>query len=329
MGSFGIAYLTKSNKVIKVTTDQNEAKNVLLLKDKKFKHFLNYYDVFSLSLDGKEFEEMSPQDLRYKYSFPKVRVYFILMDYIKPLQGWKEQIWDVYSKQFFNKYVDVEDIMKWITKRIEYPSDFGVTKEEFENTIIPYFDNMIKYQRDEFIREGEKLGISFKDAHSGNLGERKNGTLVYFDIGYSDNIIDMETDTKPDPKNIRKVNLENDFKKIKKMITTKYEMDKPVLLSKVISDISELLGVNKVKSYKYLRDESFSYKNKLNFEYNKRMSNIKSIEYPLYFTYKDESEKWEDVDIEKRSRIHIDPSWKNTDNDIFVVWTENYKKLNI
>lgn len=342
IGSFGIAYLTKDNKVLKVTTDHNEAKNILILKDKKFKHFLNYYDVFSLSLDGKDFEEMKPQDLKYKYNYPKIKVYFILMDYVKPLEGWKEIMWDLLSREFFNKYTEPENFLKWVRDKIRYSDDYGVTEDYYKDNVIPYFEDMINNQRNEMIEEGRKLGISFKDAHGGNLGERKDGTLVYFDVGYADTITDMDTDTKPDLKDIRKVDLENDFKKVKNMIISKYKKDTPVLVRKVVSDISNLLGINKVKAYKYLRDEAWSYKNKMNSTFFR--NNLDNLEYPIYFVYKPKNKEWEDMlddsggykdlirfNVEHNKKPHIDPSWKRKvlDSEIFMVWTENYEKIEI
>lgn len=343
-GSFGIAYLTKDNKVLKVTTDHNEAKNILILKDKKLKHFLNYYDIFSLSLDGKDFEEMKPQDLKFKYSYPKVKVYFIVMDYIKTVDGWKEIMWDLLSRDFFNKYVEPENFMKWVRDKIRYSDDYGVTEEYYKDNVIPYFEDMINNQRDEMIDEGRKLGITFKDAHGGNLGERKDGTLVYFDVGYADTITDMDTrsptdqfwGSKPDLKDIRKVDLVNDFKKIKKMITSKYKKDTPILVGKVVSDISKLLGVNKVKAYKYLRDEAWSYKNKMN---SSDRNNLGNFEYPIYFVYKPKNKEWEDMlddngdykDYSNNKKPYIDPSWKRKvlDSEIFMTWTENYEKIEI
>jgi hypothetical protein len=331
MGSFGIAYLTKNNKVLKVTTDRNEAKNVLTLKEKTFKHFLNYYGVFEMTLDGEKIKSVKPSDIR---SYPKNKktVYFILMDYIKPIEKrWKQRSWDLLSDQFFNRYVKDDDLMKWVKNRIRNVEDMLVTEEFYKDVVIPYFQHMIDDQRKEMIEEGRSIGVYFKDAHAGNLGEGKDGTLVYFDIGFSDRVIDLENEIEHSHTDIETVDFENNFKKIKNMITSKYEMGKPILIQKVISDISNLLNINKVKAYKYLRDEVFKYYDLFDvWDYD----SIRDI----YFSYKPKDLTWEEfneIEDEKikksRSRLRrksgeILPTWKKDNNEIFVTWTKGYKE---
>jgi len=319
MGAFGIAYLTKNNKVLKVTTDQNEAKNVLALKNKKFKHFLNYYDVFSLTLDGKSFPNINPMDMFGSYD--NSSIYFILMDYVKPLTNYKKDLWRKFGAsvlvkpgEFFDDYIEDGEFLEYVGKQMDYTIKNSTKfSEKDKKRVLSYFENIID-QRDSFLDETEEIGTNLSEVHPGNLGEKRDGTIVYFDIGFSDSgIIDVDTGDQPSLEDIPSINLENDFTKIKNMITSNYEKETPIPINQVISDISKLLNVNKVKAYKYLRDEVWTYR-KVAFKKLKTK--------PIYFTYKRNGK------FEQKSS-DIQPKWKRKGYEIYLVWKDTYKDLSL
>lgn len=235
-GYYGIAYLVNNDKVIKVTTDYQESENAKNLIGKKNKHFLNYYDVFEMTL---------------KDSSENKQIYYILMDYIRPLNSKEKSIrWNLYFQQDTDSY-----IKKLFSNIIE---DENI-KDEY---ILKFIKDIIS-QRSEIFSEAEKLGIEFSDAHKNNLGIKKDGSLVYFDIGADDFVYGNN-------KKIETREFENDFKKIRNLIVNKYESNTPIEINSLVNDISKLLNVNKIKAWKYLRDEIY-------YQYHKNLGKIRNL----------------------------------------------------
>ncbi|CAG7581718.1 MAG: hypothetical protein SLAVMIC_00996 [uncultured marine phage] len=310
-GSFGIAYLADKDKVIKVTTDAQEAENAIRLSDIELEYFLNYYDVFEMTLD------------KIEYSKGK-KVYFILMDYVRPLQGKEREYWGRYYEGFFGNYTDEEfldDVWEDYTWGSTKDGKLPTKIREEADKAIEYFKPFLKRQRWKMKDEASDYGIEFSDAHANNLGIRKSdGAIIYFDIGYYDSVT-VEGEHGEVEYEIDKVDFENDFKKVKKMIINNYKPYTVIPINKVIGDISKLLNVNKVKAYKYLRDEVFLH-------YEKSTAN--GYPPPLMFIAKDKGTDWyyEDGIIRTRMDLksaQIEPHWKEGKMDIGLTFKDDYK----
>ena len=293
MGSFGIAYLVDNDKVIKVTSDKNEAENARKLIDQDLIHFLNYHDVFEITLDGMDFS--TPDDSMRDVKFSEL--YFILMDYVKPLSKDDKEKWSILFQDYFHYSTNDELFLDNVYF-------------EFGDSGVKYFETFVK-QRSEFLEEGAYYNIEFVDAHQDNLGIRKDGTLVYFDVGGYDEVTIYGDGGERKSFNIEKSDFENDFKKIKDLITTKYKPLDNIPIKDIVSDISKLLSANKVKSYKYLRDEVYS-------QFRKSSTNY---EIPIWFTA---THRTDDPDMIPRKLPHIKPNWKKSNMEIFLVFDDTY-----
>lgn len=179
-GDFGSVFLLESGKVLKITSDRNEiiiAKK--LTKNKNlFKYILNYYNVGEIE-DG---------------------VYFILMDYIEPVNEWERRTISFvfshvlqFSKSFYKSVMSpqidffIEDrFKKYKARNADFLRKFSDSEIEdmkkFALSLVPHIKNIAK--------ELKIHNIEQCDFHGGNLGWNENHELVLFDI------------TKPyDPKN--------------------------------------------------------------------------------------------------------------------------------
>ena len=241
-GSYGIAYLVKDSKgkrdkVIKITTDFYEASEIFkrIKEGKKFKHFVNYYDIFKVYL----------KSLRKEHD-----VYVSLQDYIRPLNKLETKIYNKIYYRDLNKPIDkiLDDIIA-LDIKLNYDQNKINLNDHLE--MVKNFIKNIKGLKDESKEE-------IIDDHSENVGLKKDGTLVHFDVrGF--NSLDYLKD-------IPEINFENKYKKlyniIKKLDSIKNIKDSLRFknysifkLNDVINHISKELKISKVKAYKMIRDE--------------------------------------------------------------------------
>lgn len=147
-GNSGIAYETNKETVIKITSDVSEFFNAYDLKDSQNEHIVNIYDV---------------QILKNGY-------FLILQEKVETLEAKEtyEKLMD-YSEEVLGYYID--DIL------------------EFDNIDISSFPDDLKalyLDIKEFQNEVILNSISSCDLTEGNIGKRKNGKYVVFDISAED-----------------------------------------------------------------------------------------------------------------------------------------------
>jgi len=153
-GQNGKAYLTQSGKVLKYTEDSAEVALATRLRTKRlYKHIINVYDV-------RPIENLND-------------AYLILMDKVSgTLDGhvnWATQ-WDYIRRRYFSKEDTDKQFLDWINSTNGQWMKFDM---EFINKILPH---RVGIQRD-----FSELRIVWDEAHSGNMGWNKHGSLVHFD----------------------------------------------------------------------------------------------------------------------------------------------------
>lgn len=167
-GDNGCAYDIGDDKVLKLTTDRNEAKNANKLHQKPItKHIVNYYDVREFKIN-----EVESGDLESSKGMVH-HVYTIVMDKIIPIKikyGYTKdiRIWYEIKRFFFNTIYSNQDIR----------NNFFNEEQSTKDVI-----NMFLEQRKSMLTEFRKYHIITNDFHLGNMGVDDEGNIVFFDVG--------------------------------------------------------------------------------------------------------------------------------------------------
>ena len=153
-GANGKAYETVSGKVLKYTEDPAEVTLATRLRKKRlYKHIINVYDI-------RPIENLAGS-------------YLILMDKVSnPMDEhvtWATQ-WDYIRRRYFSKEDTDKQFLDWINNTNGQWMKFDM---EFINKIMPH--------RAGIQRDFSELRIVWDEAHSGNMGWNKHGSLVHFD----------------------------------------------------------------------------------------------------------------------------------------------------
>jgi hypothetical protein len=189
-GSFGYSFRTKSNKVLKITSDENEAHIAYKLSKKKnwLKYLINYYNVGLIS--PKKVYNQSMNQPKEVYIAIDQR-WYILMDFVQPLTHDEKLAIDCYMKPMqynFNYYSDIldkDDVMdnidfmynpnSYYWKDAEHP-------EKVHQIAIDFYPKILN-----IAKELKRKGILKTDFHSGNIGwDIDHENLVLYDLGGSD-----------------------------------------------------------------------------------------------------------------------------------------------
>jgi len=149
-GQFGTAFMLKSGKVLKLTSDMLEAMTAYYLSDKNTEFVVNYYDVRRI---------VGSKDKN---------LYVIIMDYAEPVKMSEKEKYLWYLDE---KYLDC-DVDEFI-KNMNYP--WKIT-ENVISYLKHFWYNMIG-----MLQELKELGIKNADIHSDNLG-MINGKMILFDV---------------------------------------------------------------------------------------------------------------------------------------------------
>lgn len=156
-GSYGTAFELEGNKVLKFTDHDSEVIEAYKLIGKNYKYLAKYYDVVRLTGGAEEDET----------------VYVLVMEELKPF--------DENEKEFSKPIWDL------------YPSNLGVKRKEFTRSITDWHDDLdpdevkayVKKYWDNIqgmLQDCKDAGIERPDIHTGNLGRRNDGTVVFFDV---------------------------------------------------------------------------------------------------------------------------------------------------
>lgn len=168
-GSNGIAYLMSNNKVLKVTTDDEEAGTSALVKNIDHPNIIKIYDVA---------EWIPKRDIEVGHSRSNVKVYFIVQEKLEAGPAIENKLKD-YIPDFVNEFGEsLLNAAAYIggieskEKEIESNSNISEDARKFYLDVI------------EALKELKVRGIYWMDISASNIGRRK-GDYVVFDLGVS------------------------------------------------------------------------------------------------------------------------------------------------
>lgn len=153
-GSYGVAFELDSGRVMKITTNTQEALQAQKQRNKSFKHIVSAYDVRAI-------EHNSNED-RYD------GLYVITMDRVHALNDMQQSIWnEFYSDLFDLSFID-DDVIR--REMLAY-SDGEESK----------FIDLIIDQRNSIVAELKKAQVDMLEAHEENVGISDAGVIKIFD----------------------------------------------------------------------------------------------------------------------------------------------------
>lgn len=193
-GQMGAAYDMGDGRVLKVTTDESEAKTAFGLLGKQLKHVNTFHDVFKFPTDaGKTLGDTETY-------------YGIIQDKLEPLEKEEARRYDEAMRAVFSmeKEDDPEGVVKSLATQgwdqFVIAFEAAITREvqtETQNTAftpvvrkavakrMQYFRSIWEeYQMPEIVRDLRSMGVQFADFHSGNVMKRGD-TYVINDLGKS------------------------------------------------------------------------------------------------------------------------------------------------
>lgn len=166
-GSYGIAYLTESGKVLKITTDEWEALTAKFLMDKNISGIVKYYKVVEIDspnlITAYDYDAHSDDGEEYGIEQYALPIYALLMDYVQPITD--DSIRRLIRKvTYLIKFrIDAVDKLKNIQLDLE-GGEKGVISE-----LIDILESL------------NSLGIESIDFNEGGVG-LYNNQLTLFDI---------------------------------------------------------------------------------------------------------------------------------------------------
>ena len=177
--SWGNVYdIGLTDKLMKITTDEKEAKTSFKLVGKELKNVVKFYGVYKLESKKYDFAE----DL-----------YVIIMEKIEINQKESIKLDNNLDKAIQTYYFDnpknnkIIDLNMLVYYLIKNPYILYKGLEQYVKSVDKKYNNGI-YEYYQFIidlaRELKKYNITYGDIHSGNIG-RRNGKLISFDMGVS------------------------------------------------------------------------------------------------------------------------------------------------
>lgn len=193
-GAYGYAFKTKSSKVLKITSDRNEANIAYKLAKSKnwIKCLVNYYNVGKI----KPTKFINYRDIN-------MYEWYILMDYTEPLTKNEEDAVHCYitimqyNQDFYKHILDKEKVIKYINSKYEQDSHEYIRAlsnekdpEKIKQIAIDIYPKIVK-----IAKELKKHNIPETDFHGGNVGwDKDHENLILYDLGgYTKNI---KNDTK-------------------------------------------------------------------------------------------------------------------------------------
>ena len=151
-GANGVAYVLQSGRVLKITPDRAEVALATRLRTKRlYKHVVNVYDV----------RELKSMDQ-----------WVIIQDRVTPFHLGETSQWNQFKNIYFTKSMSDKDFSDWITKQPNRTSQY-IRDMDFVNKLIQ--------QRKGILRDFSDLRIIPEEAHGGNMGWNRHGSLVHFD----------------------------------------------------------------------------------------------------------------------------------------------------
>lgn len=187
-GQYGIAFkVIGEDKVIKLTTDKEEARIAEKLRSKNTKYITNYYDIRQIQFDGIDdkinlwaivLDKVNPIPKDY---FITYNAYLIYLHVALNIEG------DVYNWKFdldnTNYYID--KVKNWFKR------DNLIFDEDFCLQML-YDMNNILFELHKYLNINS---IHDVDLHAGNVGLRNN-KLILFDVSLTRNNLEFKLKRK-------------------------------------------------------------------------------------------------------------------------------------
>jgi hypothetical protein len=181
-GAFGVALDVGDDKVLKLTTDEDEATNCNLLRKYNTKHIVNYYDV--REIEGDIWEENRDDEESYEETIERTytRLFSVVMDKVEPFDDLEKYIFNMIPEGSKNTKMWIKNHMDVVEEQLEryktsWDNNDNTTLEEF----IALYEIIMNGYND-INEECKKLKIPVDDLHSENIGWR-HGIVVGFDFG--------------------------------------------------------------------------------------------------------------------------------------------------
>lgn len=196
-GFYGVAYLLKDGRVLKITKDKSEAVVANKIVGKEFEHIANIYKVGSIKTETDRI------------------FYWILLEYV-PYNGDNSFI-SKFLKVVFTAYKEITGDLPDDGMEEHIADDAALNSEIYEYIKTNYNGNQklldTFYQYTVMLSEVFTINQAYPDTHFGNIGFKPNGNLCIFDL--------MGDDYDTDSLSHYSMN-EN---KAKKLIITENQMD--------------------------------------------------------------------------------------------------------
>lgn len=165
-GAYGVAFGLPDGRVLKITTDLNEAKSAKYLLDKgaEHKHIARYYDVF----------KFQPINAKQLYGVVLERLA------VKDDEAFTHAMFELdQASALLRRDVYTDPQVTWEMAKRAYLQSAGDDPQKLQSNI----DKLESRQFGEMFDELKSHGISHVDMHAENMGQRADGTWVVFDIG--------------------------------------------------------------------------------------------------------------------------------------------------
>jgi hypothetical protein len=217
-GSYGIAYLLRNNKVLKITRDKREVISAIDAKRRNLDFVVEYYDIYKIAIPGTEDIDYKIDDVDYL----KTNLYFLIQEYIKPLSRLERNMINRIVK-----YSDTISIFRGHSKKL--------THRFWSSLPIEMKSYSYKYLASKYLKLIKKIiktNLVGIDTNLNNVGW-KNDELYFYDISY-------QIDTRE--YKIEEVEIINYSSFIKYLIISNYEQDEEFLFMDAVKLIAKSLG---------------------------------------------------------------------------------------
>jgi len=184
-GYWGRAYLTDADRILKITSDQNEVAIAARFKKLASRpHVVGIYDVRPIASQTAQVGSNDWDIQTFMEGF-----YVIHMDAITPLEKYGDgvlaQVWeDNYLQQAFLRDGETD---QQVRDRFDHVAKHFKIEQDFRRLMM---------QRQKILQDARALGLKRNEAHAGNVGFNKHGNFVFYDMqspGYSN---------RPNPNNL-------------------------------------------------------------------------------------------------------------------------------
>lgn len=189
-GDYGIAYLLKDGRVLKITTDKTEIDAASIIVGESVSNVAEIYDI---KITKKKYYTIS--------AVVKVHIGFIIQEYIPySIEDYIGKILTDLTRQIKRRYGLRENTSRSVLKKASkklaeymldgYEPDFEVTEDEqkdITNSLLQVANGIIQLY---------KHGIYYVDAHINNVRLTKNDEYKIIDLGYGSAIRKKDNITK-------------------------------------------------------------------------------------------------------------------------------------